>query len=157
LFFLLSTFGCEEPLKDEELDKIPEKYDISGTWSLYAWFSVDCPDCTNLPFNFTEGELILDNEEYNLTLHYTYDNQPDSVLEMGTYYYSSEFFISWNAESSLFLGDIDFYPSGGEFWTVRWRTGRPPDEYNQVYFRNYHVKNDNSMVMLYWYRETDSD
>jgi hypothetical protein len=146
--------GCEKPIELDEEEKTPDKYDITGVWNLYAWFSVDCPDCTNLPFEFTEGQMILGTEDYNLTIYYTYNNQPDSVIEMGKFYYSSGFFISWYSESNLYLGDISFHPTNGESWTVLYRTGRPPDEYNQVFFRNYRLKDDNSLILLHWYRET---
>lgn len=150
---LLPLLSCEEHIKEEEEFKMPEKYDISGTWNLYAWFPIDCSDCTGFRYDITKGEMILDFQEYHLNLHYTFYDYADSLTETGTFYYSSEYFVAWgDSESTLFLGDIDFYPMDGDFWTVRYRTGRPPDQYNQVYFRNFLLKNDTTSVMLYWYR-----
>lgn len=150
---LLPLLCCEEPIEVEDQTKMPAKYDISGTWSLYAWFPNDCLSCTEYKYDITFGEMVLDMQEYSLMLNYTFNDQADSLIEIGTFYYSSEYFVEWgDGESTLFLGDIDFYPMGGDFWTVRYRTGRPPDQYNQVYFRNFSLKNDTTSVMLYWYR-----
>lgn len=151
-FFLLLFIGCEEPINDEEEVKIPEEYDINGIWSLYAWFPLDCSDCEEYRYNITEGEMILDMQEYSLNLFYTFNDHADSLIERGTFYYSSEYFVSWHGVNTLFLGDIDFYPLAGEFWTVRYRTGYAPDQYNQIIFRNFLLKNDSTSVMLYWYR-----
>jgi len=151
-FLLLFFIGCEKPIKDEEEIKIPEGYDINGIWSLYAWFPLDCPDCAEYRYSITKGEMILDMQEYSLNLFYTFNDQVDSLIERGTFYYSSEYFVSWHGVYTLFLGDIDFYPLAGEFWTVRYRTGYPPDQYNQIIFRNFLLKNDNTSVMVYWYR-----
>ncbi len=152
IVFLLSLPGCEKPIEEEEMAQMPEKYNISGNWILSAWFPLDAPAGSPYRYDITSGELLLDLDEYALNLHYTFNDKPDSVIERGTYYYSSEYFVSWNSENTLFFGDIDFYPLDGEFWTVRWRTGYPPDEYNQVIFRNFNLKNDTTMIMLYWLR-----
>ncbi len=151
-FILLTLPGCDKQVEEEEKTQMTEKYDISGMWSLYAWFPLDCPDCTEYRYNITRGDLIFDMNEYALNLHYTFCNQADSLIEMGTFFYSSEYFVSYNGENTLFWGYIDFYPLNGEFWTVRWRTGHPPDQYNQIIFRNFNLKNDTTMVMLYWLR-----
>jgi len=149
---LLTLLGCDKPNEEEEKTQMPEKYDISGIWSLYAWYPLDSPEGSEYRYNITMGDLIFDMDEYALNLHYTLYNQADSLSEMGTFYYSSEYFVSYNGVNTLFLGDIDFYPLNGEFWTVRWRTGFPPDEYNQIIFRNFMLPNDTTMVMLYWLR-----
>jgi len=150
---LLSLLGCDKPAEEEkEKPQMPEKYDISGIWSLFAWYPLDSPEGSEYRYNITMGDLIFDMEEYALNLHYTFYNQADSFIEMGDFFYSSEYFVSYNGVNTLFLGDIDFYPLNGEFWTVRWRTGFPPDEYNQIIFRNFMLPNDTTMVMLYWLR-----
>ncbi len=151
-FILLTLPGCDKQVEEEEKTQMTEKYDISGMWSLYAWFPLDCPDCTEYRYNITRGDLIFDMNEYALNLHYTFCNQADSLIEMGTFFYSSEYFVSYNGENTLFWGYLDFYPLNGECWTVRWRTGYPPDQYNQIIFRNFNLKNDTTMVMLYWLR-----
>ena len=151
-FILLTLPGCDKQVEEEEKTQMTEKYDISGMWSLYAWFPLDCPDCTEYRYNITRGDLIFDMNEYALNLHYTFCNQADSLIEMGAFFYSSEYFVSYNGENTLFWGYLDFYPLNGECWTVRWRTGYPPDQYNQIIFRNFNLKNDTTMVMLYWLR-----
>ena len=152
LFILLTLPGCDEPIEEEELPKMPEKYDMAGTWSLVAWFPLDAPEGTEYRYDITSGDLIFDGTEYALNLRYAFYDQADSLFEMGTFYYSSEYFVSWEGAYTLFWGYIDFYPLNGEFWTVRWRTGHPPDEYNQLIFRNFMLKNDTTMIMLYWLR-----
>jgi len=119
-FILLTLPGCDKQVEEEEKTQMTEKYDISGMWSLYAWFPLDCPDCTEYRYNITRGDLIFDMNEYALNLHYTFCNQADSLIEMGTFFYSSEYY--------------------------------PPDQYNQIIFRNFNLKNDTTMVMLYWLR-----
>jgi hypothetical protein len=152
LLILLTLPCCDKPIEEEEKPQMPEKYDIAGTWSLVAWFPLDSPEGLEYRYDITRGDLIFDGNEYGLNLHYTFYNQADSLIEMGTFYYSSEYFVSWEGEYTLFWGYIDFYPLNGEFWTVRWRTGYPPDQYNQIIFRNFMLKNDTTMVMLYWFR-----
>ena len=152
IFILFALPHCDTPIEEEEMTQMPDKYDISGNWTLFAWYPLDSPEGLEYRYDITRGDLFFDVDEYTLNLYYTYYDQTDSLIEMGAFYYSSEYFVSWNGESTLFWGYIDFYPLNGEFWTVRWRTGFPPDEYNQVIFRNFNLKNDTTMVMLYWLR-----
>lgn len=152
---LLLSGGCEKPIEEDYEDKvpIPKKFDLSGIWELSAWFPLDCPNCTEYRYDITRGSLLFDATTYDLNIYYTYNNHSDSIEERGTFVYSSYYFVSWYGESSMFLGEILFTPPDKQLWSVNYRTGRPPNQYDEIIFKDFVFKNDSTTIMMYWDRK----
>ncbi len=155
LLLFIFTFSCEEPAEEVEDLKIPTSvmYDFSGAWKLTAWIPIDCPGCFIYSYYISGGDLRFDSLTYDLKLTYTFNNLPDSIVEQGSYIYSSDYFVSWGGASTMFTGEIIFTPGQGDPWTVQYQIEYPENQDHNVIFKNFIFKNDTTEVMFYWERE----
>jgi len=151
LIFLLIVC-CEGPIEDEYEDiKIPKMFDLSGIWDMVAWYPTDCPECVEYRYNIDLGLIIFDSSRYELSLYYTFHENPNTLIETGNYVHSSYYFNAWYV-GSMFEGEIQLSPIDGPVWSFLYRTGRPPNQYNEIIFKNFTLRNDTTAFVMYWTR-----
>ncbi len=155
ILLFLFALSCEEPTVEVEELQTPTDltYDFSGTWILYAWIPIDCPECFTYRYYISGGTMRFDSLNYDLQLHYTFNDDSYSVIEHGTYIHSSYYFLSWENESTMFIGEIQFTPEQGYTWSVQYQITEPQDPDHDIIFKNFFLKNDTTEVMFYWQQE----